>query len=358
MMKRILFIIAMLWSIAYGQSKVFIRGDSIVIQKVGGNGELIVENGTRNVTGGVLTNMGNGRTSFVLPDSSGGSIDTSGFAVVDTSTGVHGQPVLWNGGNNFYVGAGGAGFESYTEFEVDVTENAPADGDSIVTNTNYIGKYIYISRAKDWLKPGYDFEFDDETGEIIFHPVFSAGEQVIIYVSASTPTEITLQGPPWTTLTFGTVSSISETSNVWTSSTSSWNGSGLDAHTLTANGSFRARYLASDGIDFILGWNLQNVNSNYNGSAGGGDGYEYGVSVSSGGALSRLVNGASTSLGVSISVGDYVRLNRVGSTVKIQTSTNGDNWTDQYTFAATTSATLYYNLNVFATGKCYQPMYQ
>lgn len=76
MMKRILFTIAMLWSIAYGQSKVYIRGDSIVIQKIGGNGELIIENGTRNVTGGVLTNMGNGRTRFVLP-SGGGSSDSS-----------------------------------------------------------------------------------------------------------------------------------------------------------------------------------------------------------------------------------------------------------------------------------------
>lgn len=76
MMKRILFTIAMLWSIAYGQSKGYLRYDSVYIQKIGGNGELIIENGTRNVTGGVLTNMGNGRTRFVLP-SGGGSSDSS-----------------------------------------------------------------------------------------------------------------------------------------------------------------------------------------------------------------------------------------------------------------------------------------
>lgn len=64
----------MLWSVAYGQSKVYIRGDSIYIQRNGGNGELILENGTRNITGGVLTNMGNGRTKFVVP--TGGGVDS------------------------------------------------------------------------------------------------------------------------------------------------------------------------------------------------------------------------------------------------------------------------------------------
>lgn len=60
-----------MWGVAYGQSKVYIRGDSIVIQKVGGNSNLIIENATKNVTGGVLTNVGNGRTAFVIPSSGG-----------------------------------------------------------------------------------------------------------------------------------------------------------------------------------------------------------------------------------------------------------------------------------------------
>lgn len=71
MMKRLLFIAVMLWSVAFGQSKGYIRYDSVYIQKIGGNGELILENGTRNVTGGVLTNMGGGRTQFVTPTSGG-----------------------------------------------------------------------------------------------------------------------------------------------------------------------------------------------------------------------------------------------------------------------------------------------
>lgn len=66
-MKRIIFVLSMLISVAYGQSVGYWRYDTVVIQKVGGNGELKIQNATRNVVGGVLTNMGNGRTAFVTP---------------------------------------------------------------------------------------------------------------------------------------------------------------------------------------------------------------------------------------------------------------------------------------------------
>lgn len=73
-MKKILFIILSLWYVsAFGQSKIYIRGDSVYIQGPT-NGELILLNSTRSVIGGVLTNLGNGRTSFVLPT---GSFNTS-----------------------------------------------------------------------------------------------------------------------------------------------------------------------------------------------------------------------------------------------------------------------------------------
>lgn len=64
----------MLWGIAYGQSTGYLRYDSVRMEKIGGNSELILLNGTRNVTNGVLTNLGNGRTGFVLPTS--GGVDT------------------------------------------------------------------------------------------------------------------------------------------------------------------------------------------------------------------------------------------------------------------------------------------
>lgn len=57
--------------VSFSQSTGYFRYDSIRFEKLGGNSEFILLNSTRNVTGGVLTNLGNGRTGFVMP--SGGS---------------------------------------------------------------------------------------------------------------------------------------------------------------------------------------------------------------------------------------------------------------------------------------------
>lgn len=70
-MKKLFTALALLIGlISYSQSTGYFRYDSIRFEKVGGNAELILLNGTRNVTGGVLTNLGNGRTGFVTPSSS------------------------------------------------------------------------------------------------------------------------------------------------------------------------------------------------------------------------------------------------------------------------------------------------
>lgn len=66
-MKRLLLIALMLWGIAQAQTTGYFRYDSIRFEKSGANAEFILLNGTRAVTGGVLTNMGNGRTQFVIP---------------------------------------------------------------------------------------------------------------------------------------------------------------------------------------------------------------------------------------------------------------------------------------------------
>src|SRR5688572_23915676 len=72
-MKKTLFFLFTLMSIfSFGQSTGYLRYDTVKIQKVGGNATLVIENSTRNVTGGVLTNIGGGRTAFVTPSGGGG----------------------------------------------------------------------------------------------------------------------------------------------------------------------------------------------------------------------------------------------------------------------------------------------
>lgn len=64
--------------VSFSQTTGYFRYDSIRFEKVGGNAEFILLNGTRNVTGGVLTNLGNGRTAFVTPGGGGGTGGLSG----------------------------------------------------------------------------------------------------------------------------------------------------------------------------------------------------------------------------------------------------------------------------------------
>lgn len=67
-MRKYLFILLLLASAAsFGQSKNYIRGDSTIIMKNGGNAELQVLNATRAVANGIATNVGNGVMRYVAP---------------------------------------------------------------------------------------------------------------------------------------------------------------------------------------------------------------------------------------------------------------------------------------------------
>lgn len=101
-MKKIFSFIFLLISIAgITQSKLYIRGDTIQIERSGGNAELILLNSTRARTNGFLKNTGNGKTGFAYAvdsvykanDSSlvvrrGDGLDTLivGAGILDTTT--------------------------------------------------------------------------------------------------------------------------------------------------------------------------------------------------------------------------------------------------------------------------------
>src|SRR5688572_22614282 len=88
--------------IASAQSKFYIRADSTYILKVGGNNELILENGTRSVKG-LLTNIGNGRTQFIASRRAGDTL----FIGKDTILGINsGQRFGVTGEDNNNTGLG------------------------------------------------------------------------------------------------------------------------------------------------------------------------------------------------------------------------------------------------------------
>ena len=76
----------MLWGVAYGQTIGYLRYDSVKIYKNGGTSELILENATKGVTGGVLVNTWDGRTAFTLTPSLTGFWKTTGNAGTTAGT--------------------------------------------------------------------------------------------------------------------------------------------------------------------------------------------------------------------------------------------------------------------------------
>jgi len=105
----------MLWGVAYGQSTIYIRGDSVRMEKSGGNSELILLNSTRAVTNGVLTNLGNGRTGFVIP----------GVTNVDTIYRTPGKDsIFFKIGSTTYAikdSSGGAGLSDGDKVDITVS---------------------------------------------------------------------------------------------------------------------------------------------------------------------------------------------------------------------------------------------
>lgn len=67
------------YGLSYSQTTGFFRYDTVAFQKIGGNSEFNLYNATRGVTGGVLTNIGGGRTAFITP--TGGSNTSLGSGV-------------------------------------------------------------------------------------------------------------------------------------------------------------------------------------------------------------------------------------------------------------------------------------
>lgn len=66
-MRYLFILLAFVSASAYGQSIGYWRYDTVVLQKVGGNSELKIMNGTRSITGGLFTNTGNGVGRWIKP---------------------------------------------------------------------------------------------------------------------------------------------------------------------------------------------------------------------------------------------------------------------------------------------------
>ena len=154
-MKLILTILLCLFSVAYGQTIAYLRYDTVKMAKNAGTTELVLENSTKAVTNGVLTNIGNGRTAFVAPGVGGtvtsfsaGNMNplfTTSVATSTTTPALTFTPVSQSANLVFASPNGGAGtptFRALVAGDIPATTKVfnaltPATGTNDINNANY-----------------------------------------------------------------------------------------------------------------------------------------------------------------------------------------------------------------------------
>jgi hypothetical protein len=89
-----------------------------------------------------------------------------------------------------YMGSGGTvGKFYYLKGRVGITDGLPNSGDSVLTNTGFIGKYLLFFREGQIQEQNTDntqtdgFWFNNTTGTATIRPVLSTGEQIYILAS-------------------------------------------------------------------------------------------------------------------------------------------------------------------------------
>lgn len=160
-------------------------------------------------------------------------------------------------------------------------------------------------------------------------------------------------GPTLADFGFTSVTGITESpSTVWNGTltgTPQYQNLGLSNKYLAAanDGYIEFQYVATDAESAVMGFTPTNAQVGYAAT-------QAGMSIYSG-QIYKDDNGTITNTGVSIATGNWLRLNVVGSVIKIQKSTDHSTWTDVVTLGYTRTTDLHIVCNIDQTEKIYYP---
>lgn len=154
-------------------------------------------------------------------------------------------------------------------------------------------------------------------------------------------------------INFATVTSgFAKTANYWSGAISgTYANYGLADKVFTGDGYIEFLFEANDGRDAILALRLNAANEPFT-----ANNYRAAAWISSGdGKIYRIDNaGGAADTTISAAIGDYIRLSRTGSTIKLQKRT-GATIVDIYTFSFSSAADLYIQGNTNNTQRLYKP---
>ena len=162
-MKKILLILCLIPFLGYSQVSYKIKADSTILSNIGsGKNELVIRNATSDVTGGVLTNLGNGVTAFVISGGDSQTLSISG----DTLSISNGNSVVLP----VFVQVDSAVINSYTVLNSqNAPPGSPVTGDTYLVGTSPSG--AWVGHAKDiaeWNGSSWGF-IDAVQGDFLYN---------------------------------------------------------------------------------------------------------------------------------------------------------------------------------------------
>jgi hypothetical protein len=315
-----------------------------------------------------------------LPDSLGKKVDSSSVIKINMDGDAPGKAVLSNGdGVNFYLGTVATGTTTTVssgfkrlDFRVGVNSNAPVAGDSTITHDSLIGKFVKVYRYGELQHFGTTFgiEVDTSTGTITVHPALEAREIVIVEAyDYSSVTELSFPAvvPGWVDLLFPsinqnvTITDGTPDNTIEPTTNTNWNQKGCEDLLLASgdDGAVIQQY-KSGGQFAVIGFQSSHA------MPGSVDGSTYttclvGAYLHASGAMYKVENGAEASLGVSLTLNDWVGVFRESGVWYLRKSSDKTTWTDLATLSPTPAGDLYPAFWVYGTslsGKMYNPQGQ
>jgi len=297
-----------------------------------------------------VTSLGSGANtdSVVTVNTSTNLFNKKRAAVINISNRDSGDIIEWNGTEHVYVPKPTAATNLIGNIRFRIGDtNAPSSGDSLLTNTGLINKFLFVWRNGKLLDSNSTngYTFTRSTGVVKFKPVFASADTINIQAYDTTSVyRIALETivPPSVNLDLNSSRlSLTQTGTVFTPSAldANFNHYGLDALNLPSgvSGRIYCQMVNAGENEFMLVFNTDNALDSYI------DPTVNGVYVNGSSVIRRIEAGLPTGTHGTLSTGSYVGVYRDGGTgvVTIQTSTDAVTWSDVVTMTFSSTATLY-----------------
>jgi len=277
--------------------------------------------------------------------------------VINIASRDSGDIIQWNGTENVYVPkpTGATNLIGTIRFTSGTTADAPPPGDSLLTNTGLVNKYVFVYRngLRQDSSTTDGYTFTRSTGVLKFKPVLDTGDvvQVDVYDTLSVYRIAleTIVQPSVDLDLAANRSNLTKTGTVFTptANNTTFDAYGQDALKIPSgqSGRFYSQYVTSGDNTYMLFVNTSSSFLPYSNAN------SHGLYVNGSNQIQPLDSGTPGSSVGSVTAGSWYGIYRdIGAgNIRIQSSTDGVSWTDVATLSAYSSADLYLSIVIYST---------